>query len=146
MVEFSESAPGMADYEDDGEYQMMVPVEQARIPNQAGRYQLIDTYGGPAHSQQGFYTDGLFTFSVFAIEGRSDLQAITADGHTWNQSGFEYVRVVAPSKVWVLWNAPGSTYALVGDLPPDHLEAVLADLPRPGQRGWFSRMWARLFG
>jgi len=36
--------------------------------------------------------------------------------------------------------------ALVGDLPPDHLEEVLAFLPRPGMDGWMQRLWNRLFG
>jgi len=146
MVEFSPSAPAMDDYEDEGEYQMMVPLDEALVPAVAGRYGMIDVYGGPADGQQAFYGDGLFTFSLFAIDGRTDLDEVAANGRIWTVSGFDYVRVVAPAEVWVLWNAPGSTYALVGDLPPDHLEEVLIDLPRPGQPNWFSRVWARLFG
>jgi len=146
MMEFSASAPALDDYEDEGEYRMMVPLDEALVPDEAGRYGLIDVYGGPADAQQAFYSDGLFTFSLFAIEGTTNIEDVAANGSAWNLDGFEYTRVLAPAEVWVLWNAQGSTYALVGDLPPDHLEDVLVDLPRPGQRNWFSRMWAKLFG
>lgn len=146
MVEFSPEAPGMDDYRDDGEYQMMVPLDEARVPDHPGRYVLVDVYGAPANGQQAFYTDGLFTFSLFAIDGTSNVADVAVDSDSWMSGGFEYVRKVAPAEVWVLWNSSGSTFALVGDLPPDHLEEVLADLPRPEQRNWFSRMWNNLFG
>lgn len=146
MVEFSSKTPGMDDYEDDGEYRMMVPLDEAKVPDRAGRYVLVDVYGGPADGQQAFYTDGLFTFSLFAIEGTSDVNNVAADSGAWSSGGFAYVRKVTPAEVWVLWNATGSTYALVGDLPPDHLEEVLADLPSPEQPNWFSRMWNKVFG
>ncbi len=145
MVEFSETAPAMEDYEDEGDYEMMMPDDGADVPDRVGRYQLVDAYGGPAGGEQAFYTDGLFTFSIFVIEGRSDIESATA-GSWWHQDGFDYYRTVAPTEVWVLWNAPDATYALVGDLPPDHLEEVLTDLPRPGRRNWFARMWEKVFG
>lgn len=146
MVEFSVSADKMADYEDDGEYYMMLPLERAQLPAKVGRYHLVDAYAGPGDAEQGFYSDGLFRHSLFSISGRADLQTLAPDGQRWVLDGFAYVRVVTPAEVWVLWNSPDSTYFLVGDLPPDHLEAVLAELPRPGQRNWFARMWRRLFG
>ena len=146
MVEFSPETPEMADYVDDGEYYMMLPLEQAQLPGELGRYQLVDAYSGPGDAEQGFYSDGLFRHSVFTFSGRADLQTFAPAGATWVLDGFEYVRVVRPAEVWVLWNSPDATYWMVGDLPPDHIEAVLAELPRPGERNWFSRMWRRLFG
>jgi hypothetical protein len=145
MVDFSDSAAGMEDYEDDGEYQMMLPLDEARVPDGVGRYRLIDAYGA-AETEHGFYTDGLFRFSLFAIDGRVDVTKIAAGGRTWAVDGFEYVRVITPAEVWILWNAPDQTFVLGGDLPPDHLEEVVADLPRPGQHNWFSRVWRRMFG
>ena len=146
MVEFSPSAAGMEDYEDDGEYQMMLPLDEVGVPDGAGRYRLIDAYPTSAETEHGFYTDGLFRFSLFAIDGRVDVAKIAADGRTWAVDGFEYVRVITPAEVWILWNAPDQTFVLGGDLPPDHLEEVVADLPRPGQRNWFVRAWRRMFG
>jgi len=146
MIEFSASAPSMHDYEDVGEYRTMVPLDGAVVPETVGPYGLVDVYGGPADGEQAFYSDGLFTFSLFAIEGSTNIDDVVTDGRAWSSGGFEYVRVIAPAEVWVLWNASGSTYALVGDLPPDHLEEVLVDLPRPAQRNWFGRVWDKLFG
>ncbi|GMQ86767.1 MAG: hypothetical protein BMS9Abin07_2362 [Acidimicrobiia bacterium] len=146
MVEFSASAAGMEDYEDDGEYETMLPLDEVGVPDGAGRYRLIDAYGTRTAVEHGFYTDGLFRFSLFAIDGRTDVSKIAREGQTWDVGGFEYVRVITPAEVWVLWNAPDQTFALVGDLPPDHLKEVMADLPRPGQRNWFVRAWRRLFG
>jgi negative regulator of sigma E activity len=146
MVDFSDSAAGMEDYEDDGEYQMMLPLDEAGVPDGAGRYRLIDAYPAPAEAEHGFYTDGLFRFSLFAFDGRVDVTKIAAGGRTWAVDGFEYVRVITPAEVWILWNAPDQTFVLGGDLPPDHLEEVVAGLPRPGQHNWFSRVWRRLFG
>jgi len=145
MVDFSPSAAGMEDYEDDGEYQVMLPLDEVGVPDGAGRYRLIDAYPASAEAEHGFYTDGLFRFSLFAFDGRHDVSN-SENGHTWAVDGFEYVTVIKPAAVWVLWNAPDQTFALVGDLPPDHLEEVVADLPRPGQRNWFVRAWRRMFG
>lgn len=142
MVAFSPSAVGMEDYEDNGEYRMMLPLDEAGVPDRAGRYHLIDAYGAPAEVEHGFYTDELFRFSLFVVGGRIDV----TNGRAWGVDGFEYVRVITPAETRVLWNAPDQTFVLIGDLPPDHLEEVLADLPRPGQRNWFVRVWRRLFG
>jgi hypothetical protein len=145
MVEFSPSAAGMEDYEDDGEYKMMLPLDEAGVPDGAGRYRLIDAYAAPAEAEHGFYTDGLFRFSLFAFDGRHDVTDFD-NGHAWAVDGFEYVTLIKPAALWVLWKAPDQTFVLVGDLPPDHLEEVMADLPRPGQRNWFVRAWRRMFG
>ena len=145
MVEFSDSAAGMEDYEDDGEYRMMLPLDEAGVPDRTGRYRLKDSYDSPAGAEHGFYTDGLFRFSLFAFDGRHDLSKIE-NGHAWAVDGFAYVTLIKPAAVWVVWNAPDQTFYLIGDLPPDHLEEVVADLPRPSQRNWFVRAWHRMFG
>ncbi|MFB3049699.1 MAG: hypothetical protein ACE1Z9_06060, partial [Acidimicrobiia bacterium] len=82
MLDFSDSAAGMEDYEDDGEYQMMLPLDEAGVPDRAGRYRLEDSYDSPTGAEHGFYTDGLFRFSLFAFEGRRDLTKIE-NGHAW---------------------------------------------------------------
>lgn len=146
MVEFSPTIDEMADYVDDGDYAMMLPLDAAQLPARIWRYELIDAYTAPGDAEQGFYSDGLFQHSLFTIPGRIDLGSMTERGETWTVDGFDYRRVITPVEVWVLWNTPDTTYALVGDLPPDHLSEVLAALPRPAQRNWFARMWEKLFG
>jgi hypothetical protein len=146
MVEFSPMIDEMAGYVDDGDYAMLLPLDEAQLPAQIWRYELIDAYSAQGEAEQGFYSDGLFQHSLFTIPGPIDLESMTRDGETWTVEGFDYLRVVTPVEVWVLWNTPDTTYALVGDLPPDHLSEVLAALPRPGQRNWFARLWEKLFG
>lgn len=146
MVEFSVSADPEMATTDEHTYEMMLPVELADFPVDAAGYQLVDAYAGPKDSHQAFYTDGLFSFSVFTTEGRVNWEAVIEDELPYAVDGHSYWRVIDPASVWVLWNAPGMTFALLGDLPPDHLEDVLADLPRPGTDGWMKRMWTRLFG
>jgi len=146
MIQFSVSVdPDMA-MTDEHPYEMMLPVEEAVLPIDAAGYQLVDVYAGPQGANQAFYTDGLFSFSVFTTDGRVNWETTLDDDLPYDTDGFSYTRVINPASLWVTWNAPGTAIALVGDLPPDHLEQVLAELPRPGTNGWMTRMWNRLFG
>ncbi len=146
MVEFAVSVDPEMAMTDEQPYEMMLPVEQAGLPVDAAGYQLVDVYAGPQGAHQACYTDGLFSVSVFTTKGRVNWEAVIEDELPYTVDGHSYLRVINPASLWVLWNAPGTTVALVGDLPPDHLEEVLADLPRPGRHGWMQRMWNRLFG
>jgi hypothetical protein len=146
MVEFSVSADPEMRSLDGRDYQMMLPLEDVDLPAEAAGYRLVDVYGGPHGSRQAFYSDGLFSFSVFTSHGWTDWRAMSDDEAPYDVDGSSYLRVVAPSGVWVLWNSPDTGLALVGDLPPDHIEQVLAELPRPGNRVWFKRIWFRFFG
>ena len=60
--------------------------------------------------------------------------------------GAEYRWLLTPSDLWLHWVGEGETYVLVGDLPPDHLEEVLRELPRPSQGNILARIWRGLFG
>ncbi|MEA3502258.1 MAG: hypothetical protein U9R47_05735 [Actinomycetota bacterium] len=146
MVEFSVSVDPEMAKTDEHAYEMMLPVEQLDLPNEAAGYQLVDAYAGPQGAHQAFYTDGLFSFSVFTTKGRVNWDAAVEGEVPYTVDGHSYLRVINPASLWVLWNAPSTTIALVGDLPPDHLAQVLAELPRPGVDGWMTRMWRRLFG
>ena len=139
----SVSPPSSTD--DGGEYEIMMPADPAVLPPALARYHRADVYDGPNDSEQGFYTDGLFRFSVFALRGRADVREM-ADGMPYVLNGAEYLLVVAPAEMWILWTSPDRTFVLVGNLPPDHLEDVLIELPRPGTRGFFARIWRGLFG
>ncbi len=146
MIEFSVSVDPEMAMTDEHPYEMMLPVDRAGLPVDAAGYQLVDVYAGPQGSNQAFYTDGLFSFSVFTTTGRVNWEAAIDGELPYTVDGQSYWRVINPASLWVAWNAPGTTIALVGDLPPDHLEAVLGELPKPGIDGWMTRMWRRLFG
>ncbi|HEX5631270.1 MAG TPA: hypothetical protein VFY15_06400, partial [Acidimicrobiia bacterium] len=117
----------------------------ARFPASLAGYRLMDAYAVEGGGVQGYYSDGLFSFSVFQT-GRGTPPAAFDGATRFAVAGSTYLRVVTPTVIWVYWAAPDHSYVLVGDLPPDHLATALADLPAPGERGLLVRMWRRLFG
>ncbi len=114
------------------------------LPEVLAGYRRMDTYVA-AGGVQAYYSDGLFSFSVFEA-GRGATPELFRTATAFGASGTWYRRVVTPDRVWVHWNAPDRSYILVGDLPPDHLVAALEELPRPGERALLVRLWRRLFG
>jgi hypothetical protein len=129
-----------------GTHQVLVPAtEAADLPATLAGYRRADVYGDTGGILQGFYSDGVFSFSVFESKRGRTPEAFTA-ASSFTVEGSTYRRLITPSNVWVQWHSPDRSYVLVGDLPPDHLFAVLAGLPKPGNRGIFVRLWRRLFG
>jgi hypothetical protein len=116
-----------------------------QLPASVAGYRRVDTYAVEGGGIQGYYSDGLFSFSVFQT-GRGDPPAAFDGATRFTVAGRTYLRVVTPTVVWVYWGAPDFSYMLVGDLPPDHLAAALEELPYPGERALLVRMWRRLFG
>ncbi len=127
------------------EFEVLVPTARHSLPVTAAGYRLADAYVGPDDSIQGFYSDGLFSFSLFVVAGSAESDRF-ADAATLDLRGLAYKRVVNPGEMWVTWESSGNTLVLVGDLPPDHLEEVLAELPQPPRRSLLSRLWSGIFG
>jgi hypothetical protein len=115
------------------------------LPESVAGYRRADVYAAGRDSIHAFYSDGLFSFSVFESP-RTGLPAAFERATVFEVSGKRYRRLVTPTSVWVHWDAPDRSYLLVGDLPPDHLMGVLQRLPAPGQRGFLVRLWRALFG
>jgi hypothetical protein len=46
----------------------------------------------------------------------------------------------------VTWVSASGNMAVIGDLPPDLLDALLDELPPPVHEGFLGRIWSRLFG
>ncbi len=145
MIDFDAEPPAMAMPDDFHEREMLMPAAPTeRLPGSVFGYRMLDSYGAD-DGVQVFYSDGLFSFSVFESNRGSrpkDFESATP----FKVGEAQYLRIVTPSNVWVQWDAPDHSYVLVGDLPPDHIVAVLEGLPAPGQRGFFVRLWRRLFG
>jgi len=127
------------------EFEVMVPTSADSMPEEAAGYVRADAYAGPDDSVQGFFSDGLFSFSLFEVKGSARSERFSS-AQLLEMDGRRYRRLLTPSEIWVTWEARGRTYVLVGDLPPDHLEEVLAVLPKPGRRNIISRLWKGLFG
>jgi hypothetical protein len=126
--------------DDEGyDYDLMRRVEESSLPLNAGGYVLGDAYDGPGDAAQAFYSDGLFSFSVFEVSARVALERF-ADAEAFVTEVGEYRILVDAYELWVMWERDGTGYVLVGDLPPDHLIAVLADLPHPGGRNFWQKI------
>ncbi len=115
------------------------------MPASADGYSRLDVYRDQDGVVQAFYGDGLFSFSVFQLPG---IQGEDRFAHATELAlaGDRYEVLVHPTDLWVRWNSGGTTYLLVGDLPPDHLESVLRELPKPSGNDLLSRLWRGLFG
>jgi hypothetical protein len=127
------------------DYEVMVPSDDSRLPGEVAGYLRTDIYGTTDAWVQTFYSDGLFSFSVFEAAGSMRLGEF-GDAGTFRAEGVDYELLVRPTEVWVTWRGQDATYVLVGDLPPDHLEDVLEALPSPDRPGLFKRLWRGLFG
>ncbi len=139
---FMEFSPGVArptasDY--GYGYDLVARVEESSLPVVAGGYRRVDAYAGPSGSVHSFYSDGLFSFSVFEVAPRAAEERFR-DAEVFELAGAEYLVLAEPSALWVKWRGRDAAYVLVGDLPPDHLRRVLADLPAPQPMSWLQRI------
>ncbi|MDJ0663997.1 MAG: hypothetical protein QNJ75_05515 [Acidimicrobiia bacterium] len=126
-------------------YDLVVVSEADALPERIGGYEKVDTYAGPEDSTHAYYSDGLFSFSVFAISGEGAIGPFV-DADAIELPSGSYRWILTPADLWVQWSGTGRTYVLVGDLPPDHLEAVLGELPKPSRGNIFTRLWNGIFG
>ncbi|MDJ0498328.1 MAG: hypothetical protein QNJ89_10885 [Acidimicrobiia bacterium] len=126
-------------------YDLVVSADAGDLAETVAGYMRVDSYAGPDNSLHAFYTDGLFSFSVFLIEGDMAGGPFT-DAETMRVGGADYRWLLTPSDIWLQWAGGGKTYVLVGDLPPDHLADVLAELPQPSRGNILARIWRGLFG
>ena len=119
--------------------------ESEQMPDFVAGYELVDAFGAPGSSEQGFYTDGLFRFSLFVLDGRTNVSGFEDPMAFIAESGV-YDMVPTASAVRLHWEDGANQYVLVGDLPPDHLGDVLGELPAPDSRGVWAKWWSRIFG
>jgi len=125
--------------------QVIMHSESDLLPIELAGYTMVDVFPGPAGSEQGFYSDGLFGFSLFAIskstsiEGFGDSKALITDDGV-------YEMVPTAQDVRIRWTDENRNFVLVGDIPPDHLKEVLGELPAPERASMLSIWWHKLFG
>ncbi len=126
-------------------YEIVMPLQSELLPTEVAGYRLVDVFPAPADAAQGFYSDGLFTFSLFvfdrdtSVTGFEEPTTLVTDTGTYNMTA-------TADDVRLNWTGFDNEYVLVGDLPPDHSIDVLAELPEPDLRSAFARWWANLFG
>lgn len=125
--------------------EIVMPEESEALVESAAGYQLVDTFSAPEGSEQGFYSDGLFRFSLFVLPGHTVVSGFEEPMAFVADSGV-YDMVPTAHATRLQWTDGSHQYVLVGDLPPDHLGEVLAELPTPDARGVWSTWWNRIFG
>ncbi|MPZ73301.1 MAG: hypothetical protein GEU74_08740 [Nitriliruptorales bacterium] len=93
-----------------------------------------------SHPLQTVYSDGLYTVSLF--EQRGTLDPATLPEGAELASAFGFTAYTWPGAVpqRVVWEAGGSTWSLVGDAPPDEMEAMTAVLPHPSSESVIDRI------
>ncbi len=117
-------------------------LEESALPATVSGFQRLDQYVDEDGVMFAYYSDGFFSFALFETTGTVDLP----DAVEVELGRGEYQRVFTAGQVFYVWETPSGGAALVGDLPPDLHEAVLAEMPQPQQAGFFRRWWRSLFG
>jgi hypothetical protein len=129
----------------DAEYDMVMPGGSGALPDAIFGYRLIDVSEAPGDSEQGFYSDGLFSFSLFVLGDVSSVTGFEAPIPLITDTGV-YDLVSTAYDVSIHWTDLQNHFVIVGDLPPDHATAVLGELPTPDVRSTFANWWHSLFG
>lgn len=117
-------------------------IETSTLPEEVGGFELLDQYVDEDGVRFAYYSDGFFSFAVFETPTAVALPGAELVEFT---SG-PYSRIFTAGQVTYVWETLDHGVALVGDLPPDMHEAVLAEMPHPQDRGLFRRWWRALFG
>ncbi len=115
------------------------------LPDAIAGYERLDAFSAPGGSEQGYYTDGLFRFSLFILDGDTVVSGFEDSMVFATESGL-YQMVPTAQAIRLYWRDGSNRFVLVGDLPPDHVADVLGELPTPASGSMWTRWWNRLFG
>jgi hypothetical protein len=117
-------------------------VDTSSLPESVAGFELLDQYEDESGVRFAYYSDGFFSFALFETPTVVNLPDFTPVEF---ESG-DYLRVFTAGQVTYVWETRESGMALVGDLPPDLHESILAEMPHPEDPGLFRRWWRALFG
>lgn len=112
------------------------------FPEMISGFTRLDQYEDAEGVQFTYYSDGFFSFAVF----ETPALVVLPEAGLVEMGPGQYQRVFTPGQVFYAWEAVDGGMAMVGDLPPDMHEAVLAELPAPDRPGLFRRLWRSIFG
>lgn len=143
FISFDPTDPGLGTIETADVDQLEIsPVVASRFPEEIVGFERLDFYEDPLGFRFAYYSDGFFSFAVFETPEIVRLD----DGGPVELGGFRYGRSFSPGQATYAWEAPSGGMALVGDLPPDLHDEILAALPKPDTPNIFRRIWRSLFG
>lgn len=146
MVSFAEDLSGVPDVTVDADADPLTPIEEEpeELPATIEGFELVDTYS-LGDGTLSYYSDGFFSVGV-AVTGRPITFSDSDEVVEVDEPNGRYQRVYQAGSVTVTWEAEAGNIVVIGDLPPDLLDAFLSDLPQPATGNFFDRIWSRLFG
>ncbi len=143
FISFDPTDPGLTATETiDVDELQLASVGNGSLPDEIVGFQRLDLYEDPLGFRFAYYSDGFFSFAVFETPTTVSLD----EGGLVEMGGFQYGRSFSPGQATYAWEARAGGMALVGDLPPDLHDEVLAALPKPEAPNFFRRIWRTLFG
>lgn len=143
FISFDPTDPGLVTVETTTVDELEIaPIVDSRLPEEIVGFERLDLYEDPLGFRFAYYSDGFFSFAVFETPTTVRLDA----GGTVDLEGFRYGRSFSPGQATYAWEVTSGGMALVGDLPPDLHDEVLAALPKPDTPNFFRRIWRSLFG
>lgn len=121
------------------------PVEADPVlaPAKVAGFVRLDTYRWRETGSASFYTDGLFSFTLVAAPTTFALS--DSDASDVEFDGGSYRRLFEPGRSTYVWESEMGGMSMIGDLPLDLQEAVLAELAPAERPGLLTRLWRRLF-
>jgi hypothetical protein len=90
-------------------------------------YRLLGRYRQPDGTVQLYYSDGVFTLSLFEQHGTLDWAALP-DGSSPQVDGVPTRLVATPTTSAVVWDARGIVTTCISDAPPDQLMLAVRNL------------------
>ena len=103
-----------------------------RAPRSAGdRFQLVGRYDEDDRTLHLFYSDGLFSVSVFEQKGELDPAGLPPGAESRTVAGHDVRQYRTPGGATIVWQSGDVVYTTVSDAPIDQLDGVLADLSLP---------------
>jgi sigma-E factor negative regulatory protein RseB len=94
-------------------------------------FRLVGRYDEDDHTLHLFYSDGLFSVSVFEQKGVLDPSGLPAGAESRTVAGRDVRQYRTPGASVMLWESGDVVYTTVSDAPVDQLDDVLADLTPP---------------
>lgn len=144
FISFDPTDPGFTSSETSSDIAELEPssVPDSTLPEAIAGFERLDLYEDELGFRFAYYSDGFFSFAVFETPTTVRLD----EGGQVELGGFRYGRSFSPGQATYAWEARSGGMALVGDLPPDLHQEVLAALPKPQTPNIFRRIWRSLFG
>jgi len=143
FISFDSAAPDLASVTPiEGETLRQLEGVPTTLPEAIAGFDRLDLYLDDDGSTFAYYSDGFFSFAVFETPTTVSLP----DGIAVQVGESVYERSFTAGQATYVWETRVGGMALVGDLPPDLHESVLAALPESEAPGLLRRLWRSLFG